>query len=53
MKYIVIEFPESQYLFNIEDWKEHCHLINDDEGINKYGSSAYFVEEDWYNKHFN
>jgi hypothetical protein len=52
MKYIVIEWPESQYLYDIEGYRNHCYLINDSYGIEKFGSSAYFVEEDWYNENF-
>lgn len=50
MKYIIIQWPDSQYLFDIDNWQEHCYLINDDNGLNEFGSSAYFVEEDWYNR---
>ena len=50
MKYIIVQWPESQYLFDVDNWQEHCYLINDDNGLNKFGSSAYFVEEDWYNR---
>ena len=48
-KYIVITWPESQELFDMEGFKDNCHLINDDKGLDKFGSSAYFVNEDWYN----
>lgn len=52
MKYIVIQWPESQYLMEFKDWQKHCYLINDNLGITEFGSSAYFVEEDWYNENF-
>lgn len=52
MKYIIIQWPESQYLMEFEDWQKHCYLINDDLGMAEFGSSAYFVEESWYNKNF-
>lgn len=41
-KYIIITWPESQEFIG----KEHCYLINDEEGYKLYGSSAYFVRED-------
>lgn len=52
MKYIIVQWPESQYLFDINNWQEYCYLINDDNGLNKFGSSAYFVEENWFNENF-
>ena len=48
-KYIVIEFPEIQEVQQLPGFKEHCCLINDDAFVDMYGSSAYFVDEDWYN----
>ena len=50
--YIVITWPECQYLMDIEGWRNHCYLINDGYGIEKFGSSAYFVEKNWYDKNF-
>lgn len=51
-RYVVLEWPESQWLYDIEDWEEHCYLVNDVDGMNKFGSSAYFVEEEWLTKNF-
>jgi hypothetical protein len=45
-KYIIVTWPESQDYIG----KINCHLINDDKGFMKYGSSAYFVREDVYEK---
>jgi hypothetical protein len=50
MEYIVIEWPESQYLMNTYGYEHHSSLINDEEGINKHGSSAYFVEKHWWDE---
>lgn len=50
-KFVVIQFPESQTLSEIEGFEEHCHLINDDSGLEQYGSCAYFVEEQWAKDH--
>ena len=44
--YIIVQWPESQYFLDRDD----VHLINDDNGINIYGSSAYFVSIDTYEK---
>ena len=46
-KYIVVTWPDSQAIMD-EDWFDECHLINDDMGLEKFGSSAYFVPEDRY-----
>jgi hypothetical protein len=48
-KYVIVTWPESQDFIG----RENCHLINDDEGYTKYGSSAYFVREDVYEKVMN
>ena len=45
-KFIVVTWPESQYFIG----KKNCHLINDEDGYVKYGSSAYFVREDVYKR---
>lgn len=48
-KYIVITWPDIQYYMDLPGFKEHSHLINDELGLETYGSSAYFIEETWYN----
>lgn len=45
-KYVIVEWPDIQFL----GFNEHACLINDDEWVSKYGSSAYFVEEEWLNR---
>lgn len=51
-EFVVIEFPESQEIFEHPEADQHCHLINDTEGIDLYGSSAYFVDKQWYLDNF-
>ena len=46
-KYIVIQWPEIQLYMNCEGFREHAFLINDEYGMDTFGSSAYFVEEAW------
>ena len=46
--YIVVTFPEVQELMSKEDFREHSYLINDINGLKKFGLRAYFVERDWY-----
>ena len=46
-KYIVVLWPEVQDLMELEGFREHSYLINDDQGLNDFGSSAYFVDELW------
>ena len=43
--YIVVTWPEIQELMEEEGFKEHSYLINDDKGMEDFGSSAYFVEK--------
>ena len=45
--YVIICWPEIQYLFNEGGFDKNSYLINDDKGINEFGSSAYFVNKEW------
>jgi len=46
-EFVVITWPEIQFLMNIEGFAENASLINDDKLVDKYGSSAYFVRKQW------
>lgn len=46
-KYCVVMWPESQDLMTYEGFDEHSELINDENGLECFGSSAYFVEAEW------
>ena len=48
-KYVVVTFPDVQSLMDIEGFNENSYLVNDEQGIEDFGSSAYFVDEDWLN----
>ena len=50
MAYVVIQWPHIQHYMDLEGFEENSYLINDEKGINEFGSSAYFVNEDWLNK---
>lgn len=43
-KYIIVQWPESQYFLDRDD----CCLINTEPFLSIYGSSAYFVPEKVY-----
>ena len=47
-KYII--GPKSQEIMEYEYFENHSYLINDEKGIEDFGTSAYFVEEDWLNR---
>lgn len=49
MFYTVVMWPEIQELMGLDGFRENSYLINDDKGIDKFGSSAYFVDVDWLN----
>ena len=53
-KYILVTWPESQYLMD-KPWFNECLLVQDIEGHEEAGSSAYMVPENKYeefnNKH--
>ena len=40
-------WPESQNLFDIPGFEENSYLVNDDRGMEDFGGSAYFVDEEW------
>lgn len=48
MGYVIVCWPESQMLMEKEGFYENCSLINSERGLDVYGSSAYLVDEDWY-----
>lgn len=45
--YTVVTWPDSQELMDKEGFNENCYLINDDKGMEEFGSSAYFVNKEW------
>jgi hypothetical protein len=47
--YVVVCWPESQELMEHPEFNTRCYLINDDKGIEDFGSSAYFVPVDMIN----
>lgn len=50
MGYVVVCWPESQMLMENEGFFENCTLINTERGLEAYGSSAYLVDEEWYDQ---
>ena len=48
-KYVVITWPDIQYCMDEEGFDKHSYLINDEQGLEDFGSSAYFVDEEWLN----
>lgn len=49
--YEIVCWPEIQFLFGKEGFKQNAYLINDEKGIDDFGSSAYFVNSDWLQLH--
>lgn len=47
---IIVCWPESQNLMELDGFRENCSLINGERGLETYGSSAYLVNEEWYNE---
>lgn len=45
--FVVITWPDIQYCMDKEGFEDNAYLINDDKGLEKYGSSAYFVNKAW------
>lgn len=49
-KYIVVQWPDIQTYMDKEGFEDNAHLINDERGIELFGSSAYFINEGWADK---
>ena len=47
--FIIIQWPEIQELMDKEGFDLNCSLANDEWTLDKYGSSAYFVNKKWFN----
>lgn len=45
--YIVITWPDIQELMVEDGFREHSYLVNDEQGMIDFGSSAYFVDIEW------
>lgn len=45
--YEIVCWPESQDIMEYDNYRAFCYLINDAEGLEKYGSSAYVVDKEW------
>lgn len=52
IKYVLVMWSDSQILMEHERFNE-CLLVQDIEGHDEVGSSAYMCPEDLYNKVFN
>ena len=53
MGYEIVCWPESQMLMEKEGFYDNCSLINSDRGLEEFGSSAYLVDKDCYQKFIN
>lgn len=47
--YVVVTWPDSQDLMEVEGFEDNSYLINDEMGIRDFGPSAYFVDVKWLN----
>lgn len=51
--YEVVCWPEIQDLMELDGFEENAYLVNDEKGIEDFGSSAYFVDVEWLKEHTN
>ncbi len=49
----IVTWPESQMITEYSGYLENAVLINSDKGLDEYGSSAYIVDAEWWNKCLN
>lgn len=49
-EYIVLLCDEAQSLQDKEGFDSNSYLIEDEKGLKDFGSGAYFINKDWYNK---
>ena len=47
MRYRIVGWPFSNEYMDKPGFDEHACLINDENWIRKYGTEAYFIDEDW------
>jgi len=47
--YEIVTWPDSQMVMERNGFRDHAWLINSEEGLDLYGSSAYVVETEWFN----
>lgn len=47
-EYVIVTWPYSQHLMECAGFYSNSSLINTEEGLNEYGSSAFVVDADWY-----
>ena len=47
----VVCWPDIQSLFNIEEFRDNAYLINDEKGLEDFGSGAYFIRSVWLKSH--
>lgn len=47
MRYRIVEWPFSSEYMDKPGFYEHACLINDEDWVKKYGTEAYFIDEDW------
>jgi hypothetical protein len=45
--YVPVMWPEIQYLMELEGFQDNSYLINDDRGMDDFGSSAYMINFKW------
>lgn len=51
-EFIIITWPESQMLFDIDGFQENSLLINDGPLYDEFGDSAYMVRQSWIKNQF-
>ena len=47
MNFEVVCWPESQMYMELDGWEDNSYLVNDEHGLDDFGSSAYFVNSEW------
>lgn len=45
--YVVIQWPDIQSCMDLEGFEDNSYLINDEKGLDDFGSSAYFISKEW------
>lgn len=49
--YEVVCWPDVQHLMDMDGFDENSYLIDDEKGLDDFGSSAYFVDSQWLTEH--
>lgn len=50
-EFVIVTWSDNiQFFMEQEGFRENSYLINDEKGLDDFGSSAYFIRKSWYSE---